>query len=134
MGAMLIALFRKRSHRYVPFTRSPLPLFFLLLAFVFGCGNPPAGRGAGEVESAGQQASAGQTPAGAVSFRVETVVGNLEVPWSIVWAPDGRMFFSERGGRIRIFENGKLRAERFSQCRGEPRREWSDESRAHPQF
>ena len=42
------------------------------------------------------------------SFKVETVVGNLEVPWAIVWAPDGRMFFTERPGRVRVFEDGKL--------------------------
>jgi glucose/arabinose dehydrogenase len=46
-----------------------------------------------------------------VDFRVETVVGHLEVPWSIVWAPDGRMFFTERVGRVRVYEKGKLRAE-----------------------
>ena len=35
----------------------------------------------------------------------------LQVPWSIVWAPDGRMFFTERPGRVRVFVNGQLRAE-----------------------
>lgn len=43
-------------------------------------------------------------------YRVETVVRNLEVPWSIVFAPDGRIFFTERPGRLRVIENGKLRA------------------------
>ncbi len=43
-------------------------------------------------------------------FQVETVATNLEVPWSIVFAPDGRIFFSERPGRIRVIErDGKLR-------------------------
>ncbi len=46
-------------------------------------------------------------------FRVETVATNLEVVWSIVFAPDGRMFFTERPGRVRVFENGKLRAAPF---------------------
>jgi glucose/arabinose dehydrogenase len=72
------------------------------LLFVLACGGPPPGRGAGEVESA---------PAAQLNFRVETVVGNLEVPWSIVWTPDGRMLFTERPGRVRIYENGKLRPE-----------------------
>src|SRR4029079_15494350 len=36
------------------------------------------------------------------------VVGGLEVPWSIVWAPDGRMIFTERPGRVRVFEKGVL--------------------------
>jgi glucose/arabinose dehydrogenase len=44
-------------------------------------------------------------------FRVETVATNLEVVWSIVFAPDGRMFFTERPGRVRVLENGKLQAE-----------------------
>lgn len=46
-------------------------------------------------------------------FRVETVATNLEVVWSIVFAPDGRMFFTERPGSVRVIENGKLRAAPF---------------------
>ena len=46
-------------------------------------------------------------------MRVETVATNLEVVWSIVFAPDGRMFFTERPGRIRVMENGKLRDKPF---------------------
>ena len=46
-------------------------------------------------------------------FRVETVATNLEVVWSIVFAPDGRMFFTERPGRVRVVENGKLSATPF---------------------
>ena len=42
-------------------------------------------------------------------FKIETVAENLEVPWSIVFAPDGRIFFTERPGRVRVIENGKLR-------------------------
>ena len=77
--------------------------------FAFGCGHPPPGRGAGEVVTTAQQPAQAKAPEqGSVSFRVETVIGNLEVPWSIVWAADGRMFFTERAGRVRIFENGKL--------------------------
>ncbi len=46
-------------------------------------------------------------------FSVETIAANLEVVWSIVFAPDGRMFFTERPGRVRVFENGKLREKPF---------------------
>ena len=46
-------------------------------------------------------------------IRVETMATNLEVVWSIVFAPDGRMFFTERPGRVRVFENSKLRAAPF---------------------
>lgn len=41
-------------------------------------------------------------------FKIETVAENLEVPWSIVFAPDGRIFFTERPGRVRVIENKKL--------------------------
>lgn len=37
-----------------------------------------------------------------VRFRVETVVSGLEVPWSMSFAPDGRLFVTERPGRVRI--------------------------------
>ena len=40
---------------------------------------------------------------------VETVIRNLEVPWSIVFTPDKRMLITERPGRIRVFENNKLK-------------------------
>src|SRR5215475_14399250 len=74
-------------------------LFALLIALGVACSQPPAGRGAGEVES---------TPQSGIRFKIEKVAGGLEVPWSIVWAPDGRMIFTERPGRIRVMENGTL--------------------------
>lgn len=46
-------------------------------------------------------------------FKVEPVAANLEVVWSIAFAPDGRIFFTERPGRVRIIENGKLRSQPF---------------------
>lgn len=46
-------------------------------------------------------------------FKVETIATNLEVVWSIVFAPDGRMFFTERPGRVRVIENGNLREKPF---------------------
>jgi glucose/arabinose dehydrogenase len=84
--------------------------FCALVILAYACGHPPPGRGAGEVESTSPQPEQGQTAGqGAIKFKVETVVSGLEVPWSIVWAPDGRMIFTERPGRVRVFENGKLR-------------------------
>ena len=74
----------------------------LMIVFVTACSQPPPGRGAGEIES---------SPQSQTSFKVETVVENLQVPWSIVWAPDGRMIFTERPGRVRVYENGRLRPE-----------------------
>jgi len=41
-----------------------------------------------------------------VRFRVETVVTGLEIPWSLNFAPDGRLFVTERPGRVRIVTPG----------------------------
>src|SRR5687767_4350815 len=46
-------------------------------------------------------------------FKTETAASGLEVVWSIVFAPDGRMFFTERPGRVRVVEKGNLRAAAF---------------------
>lgn len=37
---------------------------------------------------------------------IEVVVTGLDTPWALAFSPDGRMFISERPGRIRIFRNG----------------------------
>lgn len=42
-------------------------------------------------------------------FRVETVVGNLEIPWALAWLPDGRLLVTERPGRLVVVENGSAR-------------------------
>ena len=39
-----------------------------------------------------------------VRFRAEVVFANLELPWSLAFAPDGRLFATERPGRVRIFD------------------------------
>ncbi|MEO0212626.1 MAG: PQQ-dependent sugar dehydrogenase, partial [candidate division WOR-3 bacterium] len=44
---------------------------------------------------------------------VSVWVENLEIPWSLVFLPDGRALVSERPGRIRIIENGKLLPEPY---------------------
>jgi glucose/arabinose dehydrogenase len=71
----------------------------LLIALGVACSQPPAGRGAGEVQTSAQSNT---------NFKIEKVAGGLEVPWSIVWAPDGRMIFTERPGRVRVIEKGTL--------------------------
>jgi len=45
------------------------------------------------------------------SVAVDTIATGLEVPWALAFAPDGRVFVTERAGRIRVIENGRLRAE-----------------------
>ena len=42
------------------------------------------------------------------SFRVVTLLDGLEHPWSITFLPDGRWLITERPGRLRIVESGRL--------------------------
>ena len=106
---------------------TPFWLVVTLIILSLACGHTPTGKGAGEIES---------SPQSNTSFKVETVVRGLQVPWSIVWAPDGRMIFTERPGRVRVVENGKLRpAPLFTVPDVEPTGESGLMSVAlHPQF
>lgn len=51
------------------------------------------------------------TTSDGVGFRVETLLSELEVPWSLVFAPDGRAFVTERRGRVRIVDLLRGRSE-----------------------
>lgn len=39
---------------------------------------------------------------------VEIVARGLEVPWALAFAPDGRLFVTERPGRVRMLADGRL--------------------------
>jgi aldose sugar dehydrogenase len=41
-------------------------------------------------------------------FKVESVAEGLDVPWSITFLPGNRMLVTERVGRVRLIEDGKL--------------------------
>jgi len=41
-------------------------------------------------------------------FEVEVVAENLQVPWAIDFSSDGRIFFTERVGKLRVIENDRL--------------------------
>jgi aldose sugar dehydrogenase len=42
------------------------------------------------------------------TFKIEILARNVETPWGLAFLPDGRLLVTERPGRIRIVENGKL--------------------------
>lgn len=41
-------------------------------------------------------------------FRAVTITDGLENPWGMAFLPDGRMLVTERPGRLRMVENGRL--------------------------
>lgn len=41
-------------------------------------------------------------------YRLAEIARGLEVPWSMAFAPDGRVFVTERPGRLRVLRDGKL--------------------------
>ena len=43
-----------------------------------------------------------------VEVGVSTIATGLDTPWSLAFAPDGRLFITERPGRVRVMENGRL--------------------------
>lgn len=43
-----------------------------------------------------------------VSFKVEPFVSDLSVPWSLIFTSPSRILVTERPGRVRVVENGKL--------------------------
>jgi glucose/arabinose dehydrogenase len=73
-----------------------------LLAGCGGDGSPDA--------SPPAQTTAAET--GALDFRnVETIAGGLEVPWELAFADDSTILVTERAGRVRVIEDGRLRSE-----------------------
>jgi len=66
-----------------------------ILIFMVGCTSSILPVQAPEVKSAS-------------NLSIDTVVGNLDTPWAMGFAADGRIFITERPGRVRIIKNGSL--------------------------
>ena len=62
-----------------------------------------------------QSPAAGTPPAGAArraaDLEVRAIATGLTTPWALAFAPDGRLFATERPGRIRVLAGGRLRDE-----------------------
>ncbi|WP_010270280.1 PQQ-dependent sugar dehydrogenase [Paenibacillus senegalensis] len=46
--------------------------------------------------------------ANGIPYTIETLAENLDVPWEMAFAPDGRIFLTERSGQIRIIKDDQL--------------------------
>jgi glucose/arabinose dehydrogenase len=51
-------------------------------------------------------------------YNVETWIEGLEIPWSLVFLPDGRALITERAGRIRVIRNGTLESAPYKTVNG----------------
>ena len=76
--------------------------FIVFAASAFGCGSVPTGASDTQVFETQDRQS---------QFRVETVASGLEVPWGFAFLPNAKLLFTERRGRVRLVENGALKAE-----------------------
>lgn len=72
-----------------------MPYRFLFFVLLFFCGSLPLHA---------QQ----QMPTDDYLLKVETLATGLEHPWSMVFLPEGGALISERSGRLRLFDQGRL--------------------------
>lgn len=75
-------------------------LLFFGIFISFGCGNAAPTGAADNSEFNTQDGT---------RFRAEIVATGLDVPWAFAWLPSKDLLFTERAGRVRIVESGKLR-------------------------
>lgn len=83
--------------------------FLAALALLAGCGGdepPPPPADPTEAQTGGQPGGGGAGRAELARVegepQVETLVTGLEIPWELVFLPDGRALVTERPGRIRV--------------------------------
>jgi glucose/arabinose dehydrogenase len=88
--------------------RSLAVIIMLSLGIIYsGCEAIPAGsnREQNTVKKSGNIQEQGNLQ---VPFTKEVIAKGLDVPWELAAAPDGRLFFTERSGALRVIEEGKL--------------------------
>lgn len=80
------------SRSFAPYFTQLVPILRALsIALLAACALP-------------QEQLAGTPP----DLKIEVLIRGLDTPWAIDFAPDGRIFITERPGRIRIFGGGRL--------------------------
>jgi len=83
-----------------------------LLIALQGCADtatpspPPATPTVGPAPTVGPTPT--PTPNTTIEVVAEVVVKELKVPWALAFAPDGRLFVTEREGIIRVIRDGQV--------------------------
>ena len=78
------------------------------LALVVAVATPTFQSACGEDEVVTPGGGGVFTTGDGVRFQAEVVASNLEIPWSLAFAPDGRLFVTERPGRVRVIQDDQL--------------------------
>lgn len=81
------------------FTRSRLRMLPVLVLAAAACTTAPSGSGASSERTIATETG---------EVRVETVVAGLDHPWGLTFLYDGGMLVTERPGRLRLVDGGKL--------------------------
>ncbi|WP_246354319.1 PQQ-dependent sugar dehydrogenase [Paenibacillus phytohabitans] len=90
-----------------PVTRTPGASASAGTGAPVGAASPGA---SGSTQAPEVTAAAPKPPASsAFPYTAHTLADGLNVPWEMAFAPDGRIFFTERPGSLRVIENGRLR-------------------------
>lgn len=64
--------------------------------------------GTGGGTSGGGTSGGGSGSGSTVELVTETIASGLNVPWALAFAPDGRLFFTEQRGRLRVMVDGRV--------------------------
>lgn len=90
----------------------PIVVVTLLFVALLGCGTSTqhGGSSPGGGSGGGNGGNGGGTGTPATDQQLTTVdyATHLTTPWSLAFAPDGRLFFTEQPGRLRVIENGTV--------------------------
>src|SRR5581483_3823275 len=86
---------------------------FLMLIYLSGCavtstgasGSVGGSSGGGSGSGGGNESTA---PAPDKDLKTDVVASHLETPWSMAFASDGRLFFTEQPGRVRVITSSGL--------------------------
>ncbi len=85
-----------------------LALMLPLVGLLAACGDTGGTEGRNDVPQ-------GSDPRTVDGLEVETLATDLNTPWEVAFAPDGRIFVTERPGRLRMIEEGTLREEPYAE-------------------
>lgn len=55
-----------------------------------------------------RSAASGPVVSNELTFRVDTVLSDINVPWGLAFLPNGDLLFTDRDGELRLVQDGKL--------------------------